>query len=261
MKPDLVLVETIGHIGLMRFNNPEELNTLHVPMLLAMEEALTALERDSKVRVIVVTGVDDKAFIAGGNIKDLNARRGLQHYNDFSETLHRVFRRFEVCNKPTIAAVNGWALGGGMEFMLTIDIRLMANEVKIGLPEIKLGIFPGGGGSQRLMRQLPLCQAKLLMFTGDFLTAEEAVSLGLVNRSVPREQLLEETMTLAKRIAEKSPVALKFLKNSMLHGAEMPLAAALAHEAATISLVFDSEDAHEGCSAFIEKRPPVFQGR
>lgn len=261
MKPDLVLIETIGHIGLMRFNNPEELNTLHVPMLLAMEEALTALERDSKVRVIVVTGVDDKAFIAGGNIKDLNARRGLQHYNDFSETLHRVFRRFEVCNKPTIAAVNGWALGGGMEFMLTIDIRLMANEVKIGLPEIKLGIFPGGGGSQRLMRQLPLCQAKLLMFTGDFLTAEEAVSLGLVNRSVPREQLLEETMTLAKRIAEKSPVALKFLKNSMLHGAEMPLAAALAHEAATISLVFDSEDAHEGCSAFIEKRPPVFQGR
>ena len=261
MKPDLVLIETIGHIGLMRFNNPEELNTLHVPMLLAMEEALSALERDSNVRVIVVTGVNDKAFIAGGNIKDLNARRGLQHYNDFSETLHRVFRRFEVCNKPTIAAVNGWALGGGMEFMLTIDIRLMANEVKIGLPEIKLGIFPGGGGSQRLMRQLPLCQAKLLMFTGDFLTAEEAVSLGLVNRSVPREQLLEETMTLAKRIAEKSPVALKFLKNSMLHGAEMPLAAALAHEAATISLVFDSEDAHEGCSAFIEKRPPVFQGR
>jgi len=261
MKPDLVLIETIGHIGLMRFNNPEELNTLHVPMLLAMEEALTALERDSKVRVIVVTGVDDKAFIAGGNIKDLNARRGLQHYNDFSETLHRVFRRFEVCNKPTIAAVNGWALGGGMEFMLTIDIRLMADEVKIGLPEIKLGIFPGGGGSQRLMRQLPLCQAKLLMFTGDFLTAEEAVSLGLVNRSVPREQLLEETLTLAKRIAEKSPVALKFLKNSMLHGAEMPLAAALAHEAATISLVFDSEDAHEGCSAFIEKRQPVFQGR
>jgi enoyl-CoA hydratase len=261
MKSDLVLVETIGHIGLMRFNNPEELNTLHVPMLLAMEEALNTLERDSNVRVIVVTGVDDKAFIAGGNIKDLNARRGLQHYNEFSETLHRVFRRFEVCNKPTIAAVNGWALGGGMEFMLTIDIRLMAKEVKIGLPEIKLGIFPGGGGSQRLMRQLPLCQAKLLMFTGDFLTAEEAVSLGLVNRCVPREQLLEETMTLAKRIAEKSPVALKFLKNSMLHGAEMPLAAALAHEAATISLVFDSEDAHEGCSAFIEKRQPVFQGR
>ncbi|MFC6282831.1 MULTISPECIES: enoyl-CoA hydratase/isomerase family protein [Polaromonas] len=261
MKPNLVTTETVGHVGLMRFNNPEELNTLHIPMLLAMEDALTALERDRNVRVIVVTGVNDKAFIAGGNIKDLNARRALQHYNEFSETLHRVFRRFEVCNKPTIAAVNGWALGGGMEFMLTIDIRLMASEARIGLPEIKLGIFPGGGGSQRLMRQLPLCQAKLLMFTGDFLNAEEAVAMGLVNQSVPRAQLLDESLKLAHRIAEKSPLALKFLKSSMLHGADMPLTAALAHEAATISLVFDSEDAHEGCSAFVEKRAAVFQGK
>lgn len=260
MKPDLVTLETIDHVGLMRFNNPEELNTLHVPMLLAMEEALTTLERNADVRVIVVTGVNDKAFIAGGNIKDLNARRGLQHYNEFSETVHRVFRRFEACSKPTIAAVNGWALGGGMEFMLTIDIRLMASEAKIGLPEIKLGIFPGGGGSQRLMRQLPLCQAKLLMFTGDFLNADEAVAMGLVNQAVPRAQLLEETMKLAARIAEKSPVALKFLKSSMLHGADMPLPAALAHETATISLVFDSDDAHEGCNAFIEKRTPRFKG-
>ena len=261
MKPDLVTTEIMGHVGLMRFNNPGELNTLHVPMLLAMEQALTVLERDANVRVIVATGVNDKVFIAGGNIKDLNARRGLQHYNEFSETVHRVFRRFEVCSKPTIAAVNGWALGGGMEFMLTIDIRLMANEAQIGLPEIKLGIFPGGGGSQRLMRQLPLCQAKMLMFTGDFLSADEAVAMGLVNRAVPRAQLLAESMKLAQRIAEKSPVALKLLKSAMLHGAQMPLEAALAHEAAIISLAFDSDDAHEGCSAFLEKRAPVFQGR
>lgn len=261
MKSDLVTTEIMGHVGLMRFNNPDELNTLHVPMLLAMEQALTVLERDANVRVIVATGVNDKAFIAGGNIKDLNARRGLQHYNEFSEIVHRVFRRFEVCSKPTIAAINGWALGGGMEFMLTIDIRLMANEAQIGLPEIKLGIFPGGGGSQRLIRQLPLCQAKMLMFTGDFLSADEAVALGLVNRAVPRAQLLAESMKLAQRIAEKSPVALKLLKSAMLHGAQMPLEAALAHEAVVISLAFDSDDAHEGCSAFLEKRAPVFQGR
>lgn len=261
MQHELVTTETIGHVGLMRFNNPEELNTLHLPMLLAMEAALGVLERDPNVRVIVVTGVDDKAFIAGGNIRDLNARHGLQHYNEFSEILHRVFRRFEICAKPTIAAVNGWALGGGMEFMLTIDIRLMANEAKIGLPEINLGIFPGGGGSQRLMRQLPLCQAKLLMFTGDFLDAGEALAMGLINQAWPRAQLLDEAIKLANRIAKKSPLALKFLKSAMLHGADMPLPAALAHEAATISLVFDSEDAHEGCSAFLEKRPPIFQGR
>ena len=137
----------------------------------------------------------------------------------------------------------------------------MAQEAKIGLPEIKLGLFPGGGGSQRLMRQISLCQAKLLMFTGDFLSASEAVAMGLVNRAVPRAQLLDESIQLAQRIAEKSPIALKLLKSAMQHGAQMPLEAALAHECATISLVFDSDDAHEGCSAFLEKRKPVFQGR
>lgn len=261
MNSDKVLTEKIGNVGLMRFNQPDALNTLDPAMLLAMEEALTRFENDAQVRVIIATGVDDRAFIAGGNIADINSRRGLAHYTEFAELVHRVFRRFEACSKPTIAAVNSWALGGGMEFMLTTDIRLMANEAQIGLPEIKLGLFPGGGGSQRLMRQLPLCQAKLLMFTGDFLSASEAVAMGLVNRAVPRAQLLDESIKLAQRIAEKSPIALKLLKSSMLHGAQMPLEAALAHECATVSLVFDSDDAHEGCNAFLEKRKPVFQGR
>ena len=261
MTNKLVTTEVIGQVGLMRFNNAEKLNTLDLPMLLAMEAALTVLERDASVRVVVVTGVDDRAFIAGGNIKDLNARRGLQHYGEFAEVVHRVFRRFEVCAKPTIAAVNSWALGGGMEFMLTIDIRLMAHEAKIGLPEIKLGLFPGGGGSQRLMRQIPLCQAKLLMFTGDFLNADEALAMGLINMAVPRAQLLDTSLKLAQRIAEKSPIALKLLKSAMLHGADMPLEAALAHESATVSLDFDSADAHEGCSAFLEKRAPIFNGQ
>ena len=264
MTTELVLTEKTGQngqVGLMRFNNPAKMNTLDVPMLLAMEQALTRLEKDADVRAIVVTGVDDRTFIAGGNIEDLNARRGLQHYEEFSVVVHRVFRRFEACTKPTIAAVNGWALGGGMEFMLTIDLRLMAAEAQIGVPEIKIGLFPGGGGSQRLMRQVSPCQAKMLMFTGDFLDAQQALSLGLVNQICPRAQLLEETLKLADRIAAKSPVTLRLLKESMLHGAEMPLSAALAYEAATISLVLDSEDAHEGCSAFLEKRTPVFSGR
>ena len=229
-------------------------------MLLAMEEALTRLEADPEVAVILVTGAGERTFIAGGNIADLNARRGLAHYEQFSLVVHRVFRRFEECPKPTIAAINGWALGGGAEFMLTIDIRLMAEEAQMGLPEIKLGLFPGGGGSQRLMRQIPLCQAKMLMFTGDFISAAEAVRLGLINQAVPRARLMDQAMALAGRIAANSRWALKLLKSSMLHGADMPLGAALAHEAATISLVLDSEDAHEGCSAFLEKRAPVFKG-
>lgn len=255
-----VLTHRDAAVGVMTFNRPESMNTLDLPMVLAMEQALDDLEQDAQVRVIVVTGCDARTFMAGGNIADLNSRHALAHYQDFARVLHRVFRRFEVCDKPIIAAVNGWALGGGAEFMLTTDIRLMADNAKLGLPEIKLGLFPGGGGSQRLMRQIPLCQAKMLMFTGDFLSASEAVQIGLVNRAVPQEQLLPEAMALAHRIADKSPWALRLLKTSMLQGADMPLSAALSHEMATISLLLQTEDAHEGCAAFLEKRTPVFKG-
>ena len=128
------------------------------------------------------------------------------------------------------------------------------------MPEITLGLFPGAGGSQRLIRQMPLCRAKELLFTGDQITAQEAVALGLCNRVVPRDQLLAEALQLAERIAEKSPVVLKLLKRTLLHGGEMHLTAALAHEQAMIGLVLDSDDAHEGCSAFLEKRKPTFKG-
>jgi enoyl-CoA hydratase len=255
-----VLTRTEGAVGVMTFNRPETMNTLDIPMVLAMEEALNTLEANPDVRVLVITGSGDRTFVAGGNIADLNSRRGLAHYKDFAVVLHRVFRRFEESNLPTIAAVNGWALGGGAEFLLTTDIRLMSEDAQMGLPEIKLGLFPGGGGSQRLMRQIPLCQAKMLMFTGDFISAQEAVQLGLINRAVPSASLMAESMALANRIADKSPWALRLLKSSMLHGADMPLSAALAHEMATISLVLDTNDAHEGCSAFLEKRQPSFQG-
>jgi enoyl-CoA hydratase len=258
---DAVLTRREGAVGLMTLNRPESLNTLDVPMMQAMEAALTRLEDDPEVRVIVVTGVDDRAFMAGGNIKDLSQRRPLTWYDDFGNMVHRVFRRFETCDKPTIAAVNGWALGGGMEFMLTIDIRLLAAEAKIGLPEIKLGLFPGGGGSQRLMRQVSPCQAKMLMFTGDFWDPQHVLQLGLVNQVLPRAELMPAAMQLAARIATMSPLTLKLLKHSMLNGAEMPLDGALAYERALLGVVFDSEDAHEGTSAFIAKRKPKFSGR
>lgn len=261
MSADPVITTRDGAVGVMTFNRPEALHTLDMPMLQALEAALDTLAGDDGVRALVITGGDGPAFMAGGDINDLNARRGLAHYQEFGEAVRRVFRRFETCPKPTIAAVNGWALGGGMELMLCTDLRLAAQGARLGLPEIKLGLFPGGGGSQRLMRQLPLCQAKLLMFVGDPIGAAEALALGLVNRVVPEEQLMPEAMALAHRLAAQSPVALRLLKRAMLQGAEMPLGAALAHEQALISLVFDSDDAHEGCSAFLEKRAPRFTGR
>lgn len=249
-----------GHVGLLVMNSPQTMNTLDLTMLGALETALGNLESDPEVRVIVVTGADDRTFMAGGNIAAMNRHQAIDYYQDFSLVVHRVFRRFEQCAKPTIAAVNGWALGGGAEFMLCLDIRLVAKEAQIGLPEINLGIFPGGGGTQRLIRQIPLCQAKLLMFAGDRVTAEEAYRVGLINQVVDRDALRSEAMALAARLAEKSPTAMRLLKRCVAEGAEMPLAGALAHEAALIALTFDTKDAHECMSAFLEKRPPVVTG-
>lgn len=256
-----ILSERRGAVGLLTINRPKTLNALNVETLLALEAALTAFERDDTVRAIVVTGAGERAFVAGGDIADLDSRQGLAHYQEFAEVIHRVFRRFEVCDKPTLGAINGWALGGGTELLLTLDIRLVAEEARLGLPEITLGLFPGAGGTQRLIRQVPLCRAKGLMFTGDQISAAEAVALGLCNRALPRATLLDEALALAARIAERSPLTLKLLKRSLRDGAEMPLAVALSHEQAMIGLVLDSADAHEGCQAFLGKRPPQFTGR
>ena len=174
--------------------------------------------------------------------------------------IHRVFRLIETSDKPTIGAVNGWALGGGSELVLALDLRIAADSAKFGLPEITLALFPGAGGTQRILRQLPACRAKEMMFTGDHITAQDALAIGLVNRVVPKAQTLAAALELAAKIAAKSPLVLKLLKRTLREGAEMPLPQALAYEQAMIGLVLDSADAHEGCRAFIEKRKAEFKG-
>lgn len=256
-----ILTSRDGAVGLITINRPATLNALDVPTLLELERALGDLEADDGVHVIIVTGAGERAFVAGGDIADLDSRQGLAHYLDFAEIVHRVFRRFETCDKPTVAAVNGWALGGGTELVLSLDIRIAADSAKFGLPEINLGLFPGAGGTQRILRQIPACRARELVFTGDQFTAAEAVAWGLVNRAVPKAELMAEAMATAQKIAAKSPLILKLTKRTLRHGAEMPLGASLAYEQAMIGLVLDSRDAHEGCRAFLEKRKAAFTGQ
>ena len=232
------------HIAVITINRPKVLNALDVPTLLELETVFDRLERNDDVRVIIITG-------AGG----------LAHYREFAEIVHRVFRRIEISDKPTIAAVNGFALGGGTELILATDIRILADTARLGLPEITLGLFPGAGGTQRIIRQVPLCRAKEIMFTGEQISAAEAVAIGLANKVVPAQSVLVEARNIAAKIAAKSPLVLSLLKRTLTNGADMPLSAALPYEQSMIGLVFDTSDAHEGCSAFLEKRKAAFAGR
>jgi enoyl-CoA hydratase len=256
-----ILVESTDHIAVLTINRPQALNALDVPTLLELEAAFEQLERDDDVRVIIFTGAGDRAFVAGGDIADLNSRNGLAHYREFAEVVHRVFRRIEICDKPTIAAVNGYALGGGTELILATDIRILGDSARLGLPEITLGLFPGAGGTQRIIRQVPPCRAKEIMFTGEQISAAEAVAIGMANKVVPKDRVLAEARTLAAKIAAKSPLVLKLLKRTLINGADMPLSAALPYEQSMIGLVLDTSDAHEGCKAFLEKRLPIFTGQ
>jgi len=255
-----LLLERDGAVAVITVNRPKVLNALNAPTLDELREALRAVATDEAVRVVILTGAGEKSFIAGADINELaeqtpvsgreHAMRG-QHVLTFIENL----------GKPVIAAINGFALGGGCELAMACSIRLAADTAKLGQPEINLGIIPGYAGTQRLARLVGRGRALEILLTGDMIGADEAFRLGLVNRVVPAAELMGAARALAARLATKAPVAMRYILDAVNRGLDMPFAEAARFEATLFGLVAATEDMREGTRAFLEKRKAGFTGR
>ena len=244
-------------VALVQLNRPKELNALNRQLMTELKDALQQLDADDNVRVIVLTG-NEKAFAAGADIKEMADASAIDMVN---RDQFAIWDQIKKTKKPIIAAVSGFTLGGGCELMMHCDLIVASETAKIGQPEIKIGVMPGAGGTQRLTRSLGKAVAMEMVLTGRFISAEEALKAGLINRIVPVELYLQETIKWAKEIAELSPVALKLAKEAVLQSFNSSLDEGLLFERKNFYLCFSSEDQKEGMKAFIEKRKAEFQGK
>lgn len=259
MSHDNLLVEKRGRVALVTVNRPDKMNALNVKTREEIIAVFKELGEDKDIRVVVITGAGEKAFIAGADIGEFSGKTALEQREIMQRS--RAFDAMEDFPKPVIAMINGYALGGGCELALACDIRIASAKAKLGQPEVKLGLIPGGGGTQRLARAIGEGKAMELILTGDMVDAEEALRLGLVNQVVAPENLEDRAMELANKIAEMSPIALAMAKKSVKNAARLDLAAGLEAESNLFALCFASEDKEEGVRAFLEKRKPAFKGR
>lgn len=255
--------EVIGNVAVIRLNRPDRMNTLGSTMKPDLATAFFEHARnDKKVNCVIITGTGNRAFCAGADIKERAARTlAATDYYVLQKQTHDLFRQLEEFEKPTIAAINGVALGGGLELALCCDIRIAAASARFGLPEVKLGVIPAAGGTQRLPRIIGEALAKELVYTSDIIDAEAAKEIKLVTRVVADERLMDEALALATRIGEQPPLAVRFAKRSINLGMQVGMDAGLEYERYAASMVMDSEDRKEGMRAFVEKRKPVFVGR
>ncbi|WP_282200704.1 enoyl-CoA hydratase-related protein [Collibacillus ludicampi] len=244
-------------VGIITLHRPEVLNALNLKLVDELVEALENMDRDDSVRTIVLTG-NEKAFAAGADIDEMADETAISMLLKDQFT---VWDRIATINKPIIAAVSGYVLGGGCELMMNCDIVIASETTKIGQPEINLGVMPGAGGTQRLTKMVGKVKAMEMLLTGSPISAEEALRYGLVNKVVPVEMYLQEAVTLAKKIAAKPPLAVRLIKKSVLKAIDNPLSEGLAYERNCFYLLFASEDQTEGMRAFVEKRKPKFTGR
>lgn len=258
----LVHLEKADGIAIVTIDNPP-MNVLCGQVVKELGEIFSEIANDSEVIVSIITGAGNRAFMAGADIKEFPSWIGLnkEELKNITIETHKVFKFIENLPKPTIAMLNGITFGGGCELALTCDIRIAEEHVKIGLPEVKLGLFPGGGGTQRLPRIIGPAKAKELMFLGDPITAEQAFSIGLVNQVAPSGKGMEAALTMAKKMAVYSLQALTRIKKAVNEGVDSSFEVGIDIEADLFAEVFGTEDVKEGVSAFIEKRSPSFKHR
>src|SRR5713101_1846962 len=255
-----ILFEKKDSIAYITFNRPKVLNALNRKTVEELRDALVDTRDDSFVRVLILTGAGEKSFVAGADIGEL-AQRTPVDGKDFSLFGQSVFHLLETLGKPSICAINGFALGGGCELALSCTIRLASKTAKLGQPEVKLGIIPGYGGSQRLARLCGKGAAHELCLTGEMITAEEALRIGLVNHIYEPAELLPAAEALAKKIIANAPLAVKYTMEAIERGVEMPQEEGLFLEATLFGLSCATEDMREGTKAFLEKRTPQFRGK
>ncbi|MGH7293401.1 MAG: enoyl-CoA hydratase/isomerase family protein [Polyangiaceae bacterium] len=255
-----VLVERADHVVTLTLNRPEKLNALNEQLVRELGQRVDELSGDPGVRVAIVTGAGDKAFAAGADIAAMSEMTPTQA-RAFAEMGHHVGAALEQARFAVIAAVNGFALGGGCEIALACDFVYASDRAKLGQPEVNLGVIPGFGGTQRLARRVGDARARELCMTGDVVAAEEALRIGLVNAVVPHAELLPRVREVAAKIAAKGPLAIAAVKRVVLRGADVPLPTANELEATAFAALFGTADQREGMKAFLEKRTAKFEGR
>ena len=255
-----VLAETRDGIARITINRPEKLNALDRQTMREIDGAVAAAGEDPSVGVVIVTGAGERAFVAGADIGELSSQTPVEG-TAYARAGQAVLNRLERLGKPSIAAINGYALGGGLELAMACTLRLAAESAKLGQPEVALGIIPGYGGTQRLARLVGAGRALELVLSGDPIDAREAHRIGLVNMVVPAAELLLSAESLARTILTRGPVALRYALQAVREGLQMPLDEGLSMEAALFGLCCATEDMREGTRAFVEKRKPVFKGR
>lgn len=252
-----IKVEKNGGIAVVTIDRPEVRNALNSQAWQELRDTMLSLDDDESVHVIVITGAGDKAFVAGADLNSLKSRSTLE---TLSGTTGAILREIETMKKPVIAAINGYALGGGCELALACDIRIAGDNAKLGQTEINVGVLPGAGGTQRLTRLVGTGKALELILTGAIISASEAQQIGLVNKVVPQKELMTEVMALAEKIAAKSPIITRLAKAAVKYGAATDLNASLVIETLSQTVAFSTEDHLEGINAFLEKRQPRYKG-